>query len=296
MNFINIVSLLDREHALDKFKTLVATTTLVNIADAISQALEHVINFKPQLEVMRSLDGKILFREDWTYYTNTEGAVLPFNPFNPETELVPGDVYCMERPTLVYSAVHLNNAYRAGNFDYGYMPNPALFQLVADALNVILNEDQLWTRVFRQPRAHFLQDYIGLERLVQFSLPELADDLRELQQDIGSEQQSFRHLVAGGRMTREQAMHIYEVSGTKYENEITQDFWDRQPVRVILRELSVSIERIITSLFPTVRGLAERSVHPAHGYDVFFCDVIADNQLAVKNLGDFRILHWELNQ
>ncbi|BAW19274.1 hypothetical protein [Ralstonia phage RP31] len=271
-----------------------AVTTLRNIATAISDMLEDVLDFKPQLEVMATMDQKIVFREDWTYYANVEGAIQPFNPFVELT--TPGEVHCMERPALHYTAAHLNHAWAAGSFDYFYMPNPQFFQLVADFLNVYLNEDQLWSKLHPKPTQHFLQFHLSLEKLVAVKVPELAEELLHLQTEIGSEQSSFRHQVFREGMTREDALKLYDVSGSHYENVITQDFWDRHQIQYVLNELTVKLARIVNAQFPAIRPLAERSVQPQHGYDVFCATVLNDNQVSVSSLGDYRILHWEINQ
>jgi hypothetical protein len=42
--------------------------------------------------------------------------------------------------------------------------------------------------------------------------------------------------------------------------------------------------------------MAERSGHPAYGYDVFHVTVLAGTEVVVRTLGDYRILHWELSK
>jgi hypothetical protein len=287
---------LAQEKPLEKFSELIATTNLRNILDPITQVLENVLDFKPQLEVVVSSDHAIVFREDLTYYTETEsGQVLPYNPFI-SSDAPAGDVRCMERPALLYSQEHLNRMFAKSAFDYVYMANPKLYHLMADAINVWLNEDQLWVKQYRAPREHFLQQYIHLDRLVEVLAPEVTEDLRQLQTEIGSEQTSFRLQLANESMTRAEALARYDARASKYENTITQDFWERSEVQYALRVLTMKLYRVVTALFPTARREAERSMHPAYGYDVFYASVAGDRELVIKQLGDYRILRWELGQ
>lgn len=294
-NYIDIVSLLAREKGIEAFATPIATTSLKNIADAISHLLENVLDFKPQVEAITTLAGQVLFTENLSYYTvNADTKVTKtFNPFK-ETR-ADGDVFCIEQPNLHYSADHLNNMWRTNDFEYTYVTNSTLFSLVADFLTMYLNEDQVWVHNHRKPRENALQQYLNLEKLVYTWLPDLVPDLQKLQTEIGSEQTSFRLLLDDGSRTRAEILKLYEMRGARYENVRLQDFFDLQPVRVVVNELYIGLARIITQLFPTVRVLAERTAHPAHGYDVYRA-VVVGQRVAVSSLGDYRVLNWELNK
>lgn len=296
LSYIDIVSLLAQEEAISKFNNVMAETSLKNIVSAIVDALEGVLDFKPQLEVMVSVgqNQQIIFREDWTYYMQGPGGPLPFDPFV-HTEVV-GEVFCVEKPTTRYSKAHINHALATSSFDYSFITNPLLFQLVADFLNVYLNEDQLWAKLHAKPREHFLQKYLSLESLVANKAPELSADLHALQYDVGAAKVSFSLDVARPGMSPEEVSKIYEARGANYENVITQDFWERHQVRYILTELTVKLARIISKQIPAIRHLAERSAQPTYGYDVFFASVLGNNKISVSSLGDYRVLHWEINK
>lgn len=312
LSYIDIVSLLAREKSLQKFSGIMATTQLKNILETIAFALENVLDFKPQLEVMMSLDRKVIFREDYHYYLAGD-QYRPFDPFAefPEED-TDTDVLCVERPNVRYSLRHLKLIQRQAGYDFTYIPNPQLFQLMADSLTVSLNEDQLWVKQFREPRAHFLQKYVSLEKTVRTMAPELAEDLTALNNDMHDERMSFMHGITGQAvyletskvmevakldLSTEGALALYDkIHAEKYESVLVQDFWDRPAMRQALREFTVMLTRAINNIFPTARQLAEQSLCPAYGYDVFQAEVVADREIVVKKLGDYRVLYWELQR
>lgn len=286
---------MDLEKPLHKFSNVVATTQLSSILSSLALGLEDVLNFKPQLEVMTSVDRTVLFRQDHTYYSVSEtGQRLPYNPFAGEE--VVGDVMCVQKPNLRYSKDHLRAVMAQNGFDYTYVANPLLFHLVADALTVMLNEDQLWVRLHRQPAEHFLQKYLTLEVIVHRMAPELTQALAEYHADVGSLQSDFNLTVDRTGRTQAQIISAYEARSSRYEDQVTQDFWNRQPMQVALRELTVVLYKAIQAMFPKAFKLAERSLYPAHGYDVFIAEATPDNQVVIKNLGDYRILFWEMTR
>lgn len=276
-----------------------ATASLRNIASALTGVLENVLQFKPTLEVLLSHSGQLMFREDLTYYVNLNGADIGYNPFI-DNVIPDNDIQCNESPLFCYPAKRLATNLPGANFDT--MINPIFYQLIADYINVELNQDQLWINKFCPCSTNVLQNYVSLEKLVQTMVPELWGDFIGLQHEINLERTEFFERIQASKMqnlefvTPQRALEIYEARGKQYENSVTQDFWDRNEIQTALRELRAHMGRVIFALFPAVHVAAERAAHPSYGYDVFHAFVLDDKQLVVKNLGDYRILHWELKQ
>ncbi len=309
--YIDIVSLLAREKTLQKFSSVMATTRLSNILETIAFALEKVLDFKPQLEVMMSLDRKVVFREDYHYLAESEkGNFILYNPF--KGDVPEGDVICYQQPNLRYNRDHLKAMIAQDGFDYTHIPNPQLFHLVADALTEMLNEDQLWVRRHRKPRVHFLQKYISLEKTVHVMAPQLTKELDDLDRDLDIAKRSFvrdatakaayldtawASIVTNLDMSAANAIDAYErFYAQKNENLLAQEFWELRPMQLALRELTVALGRAILNIFPVARTIGDHSLAPANGYDVYQAEVVGDREIIVRKLGDYRILHWELQQ
>lgn len=291
MSFTDIAYCSHRASALQKFATNLAHTSLANVAGPIASALEQVLDFKPQLEVIRSPNGTMLFREDWQYVQETDGKIYPINPFAVD-DMPDGNIFRVGAPYALSSRTHIAHVWQDRMYDF--MMNPVMCELVADFLNWSLNVDQIWTHNHREPTQHFLQKYLNLDRLVELELPELKSDLELMYQDAGGEQTRYR--LQGADVPRELGMAGYDARAVEAELRIRQEFWDKQQVQCVLRELAVSLERIMTAHFPTMRDLAELSLHPARGYDVYYAIPTHERGVTVLCLGDYRILHWELNQ
>lgn len=291
MSFTDIASYCHRASPLWKFGTNLAHTSLINIAGPITHALEDVLDFRPQLEVIKTPGGQLLFREDWQYVAVKDEAVLPFNPFACE-ELPPGDIFRAGKEYPLYSETHLAHVWPERIYDF--MMNPALCELVADFLIWSMNIDQLWVRRHRAPGQHFLQKYLRLDRLVEANLPELQADLKLMYEDVGGEQTRYR--LARNGLSREAGMAGYEARAIAGEQRTIQEFWDKQPVQGILNEYAMQLERIISAHFPASRGMTELSLHPAHGYDVYYAVANDGAGVNILRLGDYRILDWEMNQ
>src|SRR5690606_1199991 len=90
-------------------------------------------------------------------------------------------------------------------------------------------------------------------------------------------------------LTPHEAFQIYNSTyGQDYADKVMQELWQHEDVKEALNELIIKLERITINLFPAMRATAERSLHPACGYDVFYAFVEKGNNLVVKNLGDYR--------
>lgn len=310
LSFIEIVSLLAREQQLNKFQQIVATTTLKNIATALAHVLEGVLVFKPQQEAMITQEGKFVFREDLNYYIDTDAGEQWFNPFT-WVGPVPGDVRCAEDSSFYLTKPFLDNIW--STLDYVFVTNPLLNVMVADLLTVVLNQEQLWVKKHGPLLTHFMQNYVDLEKLVRTRVPEMGLPLLQLQGEVTSLRQDFAHEFFRNKpqqrylTTDADLARIYEARGKQNENKAIQEFWDRPEIQDALNDLQMAVEKIITGLFPTVRAVAERSSLPAFGYDVFFATVanntevilkntgITSSEVVLKNLGDYRVLHWEIN-
>lgn len=277
-----------------------ATSSLKTITTALAQLLEKVLIFKPELEAMVTHHGDVIFREDWNYYVEIDGKSQAYAPFT-SNGIAPGDVLCVEKPNFYLPRQQLESIWLS--LDYVHFSNPLMHTLVADFLTVLLNEDQNWVKNHSRLATHVVQNYLDLQKLVIEHAPQMKHAYSMLVQDVLLERQLFvsellRTKLMENRslLTQEEAMHIYEVRGKQYENRVVQDFWDHADIQAVLNEFRVAMERIIIGLFPTVRSVAELSLHPAHGYDVFYATVMGDTEVVVKNLGDYRILHWELQK
>lgn len=268
LNYTIVASLVDGDQQLDKFKSVIASTNLETIAVAIAQALEGVMMFKPLIETMKTPSGKVVFREDRKYFALLDGEFQEFNPFIADNP-AEGDVYCEQKIEVILTRKNLHRVWSALEFDY--IGNPMLQQVVADLLTIMLNIDQQWIKFYRKPCRDFLQDYICLEKLVAVKRPELASEYRQLLQSVFESRNS----------------HQSEI--------LINEFWSRPEISDISTELTNRLGKIVLNLFPAARIAAERSVHPAYGYDIYYATADMGNQLVIKRLGDYRILQWELN-
>lgn len=269
LNYTVIASLLDQDQQLDKFKAIIASTNLETIAMAIAQALDGVMLFNPLVETMKTPSGKVVFREDRKYYSLVDGQFQDFYPFladNPPE----GDVYDEHQSEVIFTKKNLHRMWCALEFDY--VSNPVLQEVIADLLTITLNDGQEWAKIYRQPERDFLQDYVSLEKLVAVKKPELANEYRRLLQEV------------------------FESRNSHQSELLIKEFWSKREVCEVSRELTNSLGKIVLSLFPAVRIAAERSLHPAYGYDIYYADVDMSNRLVVKRLGDYRILEWELQR
>lgn len=263
MSFTAIASLFNLDPNLEKFAQVIATSHLGNIATAISQALEGLLKVDPLIEVMKLPSGVVVFRHDQQYYTVVGNAQVAFDPFTADAP-IDGDVYSSATQELVITHRNLQRMWGVLYFDY--IANPVLHQLIADVLTYDLNEEQEWTSRFSNDGYDFLQEYINIGKLFMKKLPHRLGDY---------------HALMGMRDA---------------DGEYTRDLWFGEDVEQALKEIMLSLQRILVNFFPAVRSFTERSVHPAYGYDVFLATVEAGNELVVKKLGDYRILQWELQQ
>lgn len=290
---------MEHEQVLDKFKHVVATTSLKNIATALSHALEHVLIFKPQLEAMVTLRGQIVFREDWHYYTEVNGIRHCFDPFVSGGDAL-GNVYCEENRKLRLTKKFLDSVWHTLNYEY--ITNPLLHVMIADYLTFTLNEEQEWARSYSNLQMHFMQNYIDLDKLVKEYAPEAFSKYASMIHDVSLARVDFMTQLSQDKVrlnqsiSEKEALAMYEARGKQYEDTATQDFWDLPAIRAALQEIMVAVSRVIISLFPTVRAVTEKSIQAIYGYDVFHVSVLAETEIVVKSLGDYRILHWELQQ
>ncbi len=305
---MDIVSLLAQERSLQKCNTVTISADISEVATALAIALSDVFPSSTMIEVIKSGDNSIIFRDDYSYYFKSGQECIPYNPFN-EEEIVIGDVYCNELLMFYLSQDTVEKLKQT--WFYQTVANPLLYEVIADYLTFRLNEEQPWAKLHSRCKTHLAQNYVNLDKLVAQYVPELSNDYLHLMHDISSEKESFIRTEQDKR-TREiseskgsygelafintaYALHMYEVRGKQYENIITQDFCDRQEVQSAFNEISVIIGRIIALHVHIELTVAERSLKGAFGYDVYQA-VIENNRLVVKNLGDYRILHWELSK
>jgi hypothetical protein len=298
-SFIEIASLLAQEHQLNKFQHILASSSLRAIANTLARALEGLLVFKPQLEAMITHQGQTVFREDFTYFSEIDGVRAEYDPFTMATA-IPGDIQCEEDDTFFLTKPFLESIWVS--LDYAHFTNPLLLVMVADLLNFSLNEDQPWAKKHRPAPTQYMQNYVDLEKLIKARIPEMGVAYLGLQQELHLHKHEFvsqlmqERANAKSYLTQEDADKMYELHGKHTEEQIRQDFWDLPEICEVLIELRLTMEKIVISLFPTIRGASERSSLPAFGYDVFFASVINDNEVVVKNLGDYRVLYWEMNQ
>lgn len=294
------MSLLAQEKSLSKFQALAVSSSIKSIALSLAHALEKVLVFKPQLEAMVTAQCQVVFREDWHYYAETESGNIPYN-FLKDGRSFPGDIKCQEDIHVFFNKTFLEDIWH--NLDYAYLPNPLMHVLVADFLTYALNEDQYWVSKHADCQTHFLQNYVDLGRLVENYIPDAYNEYLYMEQDIHALRADFAQSLRKGKTSLEAALitpaeinRSYQARGVQEEERLIQDFWDRSDVQSLLDDMKMHVQRIINSLFPTIRNAAERSSMPAYGYDVFQASVVGEEFIVVKNIGDYRILHWELNK
>ena len=293
------MSLLARESSLNKFHQIVATSTLKNIATALAHALEGVLVFKPEIEAMVTHAGQIVFREDWKYYSMVGEVRHEYNPFTAGGN-APGDVYCEDEEDFFLTQAFLASIWHS--LDYTHFTNPLLLVMVADLLTFSLNEDQDWVKEHKPSPTQFMQNYVDLERTLSLHAADMLSPYYQMQHtaallkedfmiELGHEKSHVKHIIA-----REDAEKMYEARGKRAEEVLRQDFWDRPEIREVLIDLRMRAERIVGALFPTVRIVAERSSLPAFGYDVFHVCVVNQTDVVITNLGDYRVLSWEMKK
>lgn len=243
------------------------TTNLDTLASTIAPILEPVLNVSPLIEIMRAPTGKIIFRADANYLARySEEDVSPFDPFD-VTDPPSADVYCAETRELVITKKHLQRMWRSMYFEY--ITNPKLHHVIADVLTMMLNEEQEWAKLYQNDGYHILQPHLSLEKIFTIHTPGRLTDYYSLRAEARDED-----------------------TWQKYVNEM----WTGHAVRDVANDILRELRHAITRFFPVVRVFSERSLSPKHGYDVFSAEVEGTNQLVVKNLGDYRILHWELQK
>lgn len=293
------MSLLARESKLSKFHRVVATSTLKNIASALAQALENVLLFKPELEAMVTHQGQIVFREDWRYYAEVNGVRVEYNPFTAAGN-APGDVRCEDDPDFFLTQSFLASIWHT--LDYVRYTNPLLLVMVADLLTFSLNEDQDWVKQHKPSPTQFMQNYVDLDKLIPRYLPELTNAYYQMQHNAAMVKEDFMTELVHDKhhlkqvISREEAEKMYEARGKHAEEVLRQDFWDLPELREVLIDLRMKAEKIVNALFPTIRAVAERSSLPVYGYDVFHVTSVNQSDITITNLGDYRILSWELKK
>lgn len=290
------------DERLENFSNIIATTSLTNIVSAVAQALEGVLAEKPLIEVMKTASGITLFREDQKYITlgcETKDIasfdVSEFNPFTADGPAV-GDVFCEETKARIITLKNLQRVW--GSLYFDFIPNPILHKVVADVLNTMLNGEQAWAKLYHKPHRHPLYRYLSLEKVIENYAPHLIPEHINLVMDIEADKNTFMHEIFLKRphCTVEFAEAAYASRGQEYAESLKEQFWDKRQLLEAVENIAHSLERTIMSLFTTVRAADERLSKPAHGYDVFYVNIEPGNQLVVKNIGDYRILHWELHQ
>lgn len=291
-----------QEENLSKFVNPVATATIKNIALPLTHLLEDVLVFKPQLDAIVTHQGQTVFREDWHYYQEgvegSEDGTIHYDPFTMGNK-IEGTVRCQEDTSFCLYKDFLDSIWHS--LDYVQIANPLLSVMVADFLNIKLNEDQEWVSNHTKLLTHFMQNYVSLDKLILTRAPELILGYHNLAADVLAAREDFTLEVAHQKgtnyifLSKQEIEKMYDARGRQYEDVAIQDFWERYEIQEVLNELQIAVGRVISGLFPTIRAVAERSLMPAFGYDVF--SVTASGlRVTVKNLGDYRVLHWELNK
>jgi hypothetical protein len=174
--------------------------------------------------------------------------------------------------------------------------------MVADLLTFSLNEDQSWVKEHQPSPTQFMQNYVDLERSLSLYAADMLPAYYQMVNTANLFKQDFMvDLVndkAGRKqvISQEEAEKMYEARGKRAEEVLRQDFWDRPEIREVLIDLRMRAEKIVGALFPTIRAVAERSSLPALGYDVFHVTVVNQNDIVITNLGDYRVLSWELKK
>jgi hypothetical protein len=290
---------LRQEQSLSKFANPVATASTKNIALPLAHLLEDVLIFKPQLDAIVTHQGQMVFREDWHYYQECDdGAILPYDPFTMGNK-VEGVVRCQEDTGLCLHKDFLDSIWHS--LDYAQVTNPLLSVMVADFLGMKLNEEQEWVAHYAKLPTHFMQNYVNLEKLILARAPELMPGYQNLAADVLAAREDFALEVARQKgtnyifLSKQEIEKMYNARGRQYEDIAIQDFWERPEVQEVLNDLQIAVGRVISGLFPTIRAVAERSLMPAFGYDVFLVTT-SGTRINVSNLGDYRVLHWELNK
>lgn len=302
INYLKVADILSNELKINKFKSTAATTNLEKISAQLIQALEDYTDFKPMLETIGVLGHKPLFVEGNNYYwINPEnGNLEEYNPFlGHGLPVVQHDIQCVQKPKWKFTAKEYARIAGAP-MDYSFTSNPRLYYLVADFINVTLNEEQEWVKQHSSERPCALQPYLSLERVVINKAPELLDDYKALVADITSartdsissiiQKKSFTHEPP----TIEEAFEIYRNKDSRYEQTALQDFWEKAPIKAAVRELNNILGSIVVGFFPAVRVVSETSLRKTKGYDVYHTSVTNDDFLTISYLGDYRILMWEL--
>lgn len=296
LNFIEIVSLLGQEKQLNNFSKIIASITPKLISETIAELWGPLLVFNPQLEAVIDIHTrKTLFRDDWNYYTLLNGNSVPFNPFTHHT--VTGDVWCTEDDTVYYTKKFLEES--AGRWEWVYIPNPLLAVMIADLLTIMLNREQKWLKEYRSLPCHPMQNYISLDKFVDM-VPNVKMKYISTMNKIAESKQDFIFELlqskqkSGAFIDNDEVEKIYAARGKNDTEILIQDFWDSEYAQLALNEIQTNVEALIVKAFPQVRSATERSLCEAYGYDVYEA-VVSGPLVLVKSLGDYRILHWEMN-
>lgn len=319
LSFIDIASLLDRESDLKEFTQIVESRDYSDVCTHLASTIGHLMPFQAAVNTLNSENGGIVFRDDYEYYLSHNtgiGELYQFNPFAVQpadmSDMESMIINCREVPRFklsgsVYAAQH-------HMLSPGATHNPLLTAVIADYLTYALNVEQCWAKRHESPREHVMQPYISLHALISKQLPHLSGIYNAIEHDIRQAKSEFMAEVINSHKeykhgivsltTYAQSMEgisdsyleqVYEARGKKYEDAITQDLWDHPDVQDCLETLEVELARSIARLSNIEAIVAELSTsrRAIRAYDVFQCQP-AGNRVIIKNLGDYRVLSWEM--
>lgn len=281
------------------------------VALLLAVALEKVFVAPVMEQVIMNRSYSTLFKNSYEYYTvDSTGTEYPYNPFEADIDqLGPGElggIFCRELPR--FHIPYNTMVTLIPELDYHQAANPLLYHVIADFLNHRLNEEQQWAKRYKSIPGDIVQNYVCMESLIKHHAPEHVDAVQALKHHIALAKEDFindqiiaasgednPHLTSFHSIDRLYLDQVYEFHREKIEHAIVLDFIKMPFVREALREVEVIISRIVRSFTDIETAVTEKSLVRPYGYDVY--QVLAKgNKLVIRNLGDYRILHWELTK
>lgn len=318
LNFIDIASLLDRETELKEFAQIVENRDFSDVCSHVANTMGHLMPFKAIVNVLANENGGTVFRDDYEYYIahyRDAAAYYPFDPFsNIPVQVTSGEnIYCREvlkfcLPAEVYLA-------HCETLNMVTMANPLVAAIIADYLTFALNVEQRWVTHHTTPKEHPMQQYFSLASLISQHLPHLGINYELIRADIEDTKTAFMNDVIRSHKSCKPEMmsldlyaqsingipdsyleQVWEARGKQYESVAFQDLWDHPEVQDFLETSEVELSRTIGRLSRIEQVVAElaTSQKATRSYDVYQCHAIG-SRVVIKNLGDYRVLNWELS-
>lgn len=274
--------------------------------------------FSGNVTTLTNAVGGIVFRDDYEYYLaamQDSQVTYAYNPFEAvDLDTLPNvNIYCREIPKFVLPvSVYVKHE---ASLNLVSMANPLVISIIADYLTLSINREQLWSRYHYVPKEHPMQQYLSLRAIITTQLPHLLGLYTMALGEIEDSKTTFMNQVIQSNQTYKPGLTnldnyaqsiegisdayletAYEARGKSYELVVLQDIWDHPDVQDFLQTVEVTIARTIGRHTRVENIIAELacSHRATRAHDVYFCHAVG-NRLVIKNLGDYRVLNWELS-